>query len=83
MFSPLHPHLRFSLLNVLQPCLPGSSLSSGFSLLFTSFEGVPEGEPHVPVVLLALGNQEPLHSHCVSVHWKDQSLCACVVTQPV
>lgn len=43
VFSPLHPHSRFGLLDVLQPCLPGSSLSSGFSLLFTSLEGVPEG----------------------------------------
>lgn len=61
-----------------RPCLLGSL----YCLLHLG--GFRKGEPRVPVVLLATGNREPLHSHCVSVSWKDQSLCvgdtACLVT---
>lgn len=54
------------------PCLLGSL----YCLLH--LRGFRKGEPYVPVALLAVGNREPLHSHCVPVSWKDQSLCVCV-----
>lgn len=55
-----------------RPCLLGSL----YCLLH--LRGFRKGEPYVPVALLAVGNREPLHSHCVPVSWKDQSLCVCV-----